>query len=119
MAKLTAHGTELLRYFSTRYRALLSVRSDGVTLVRRTFHGWKVLGRKKPDVSMERWLEAKRKQFEAEPAWARECRSIPSYLTLEEWVRKDRCETPSGDVVETDGRGPDGAPSWLSALGMI
>jgi len=44
----------------------------------------------------------------------------PSQSDLEGWVSDDGgCETVSGDWVEPDGWGPDGAPSWLLALRMI
>lgn len=43
----------------------------------------------------------------------------PSQQDLEEWSEDSGCETISGDWVEPDGWGPDGAPSWLLALGLI
>lgn len=38
---------------------------------------------------------------------------------LEAWAGDSVCETVTGDTVEPDGTGADGAPSWLLALGMI
>jgi len=45
VAKLSAHGTELVRYFSPRKRALISVRSDGTTFCRRPYLDWKIYSR--------------------------------------------------------------------------
>lgn len=44
---------------------------------------------------------------------------IPDVEALEEWAHDTVCETPTGDTVEPDGYGPDGAPSWLLILGLI
>lgn len=57
------------------------------------------------------------------------CESLPNYFAndferpsmeqLGEWVNDGVCESLTGDTVEPDGWGPDGAPSWLLALRMI
>lgn len=119
MAKLTAHGDEIARYFSPRRRALVSVRSDGVSLIRRVGTGWKVLARKKAEIPLDEWRTRKLEAIAALPTWARECRALPSWHTLESAVTDGVCESVTGDNVEPDGHGPDGAPSWLLALGMI
>lgn len=119
MATLQAHGTELHRYFSTAARGLLSVRSDGTTLVRRVGDGWKVYRRKRADVTMETWTEYKRQKFASLPAWKRECTELPALHELEQWVSDSVCESPTGHTVEPDGAGPDGVPSWLVCLGLI
>lgn len=38
---------------------------------------------------------------------------------LEHWAYDSVCESVTGDDVEPDGEGPDGAPSWLRALCLI
>lgn len=43
----------------------------------------------------------------------------PNLEAMEEWVNDGIAETVTGDRTEPDGYGPDGAPSWLLALGMI
>lgn len=119
MAKLSAHGQEFARYFSMRRRALLAFFPDGVTLIRRPFHGWKVYSRTKPGVDLAAWKADKLAKIAALPRWMRECRSLPSMASLERMAAGDDCETVSGDSIEPDGTGADGAPSWLRALGMI
>lgn len=53
------------------------------------------------------------------PAWALKVKSMPSIRTLEEWVSDCGCETVTGEWVEPDGIGRDGAPAWLRTLRMI
>ena len=43
----------------------------------------------------------------------------PSVATMEKWMDSGIARTVTGDKTEPDGYGPDGAPSWLLALGMI
>lgn len=43
----------------------------------------------------------------------------PSPGTLEKWERDGYAKTVTGERVEPDGTGSDGAPSWLLAGGMI
>jgi len=120
MAKLSAHGTEIIRYFSPTRYALLSVRSDGHTLARTPYSdGWKLHRRKKADVQLADWQARKLAHANSLPAWCRAVTGMPSLRQLEEWASEGTCETPTGDTVETDGEGPDGAPSWLRALGLI
>lgn len=120
MAKLSAHGAELVRYFDPRRHCLISCRVDGVRLMRSVYSGgWKVAGRRKPSVSLADWSAAKLAYVATLPVWARECKSLPSEASLREWSMDSVCETLSGDTVEPDGYGSDGAPSWLIALGMI
>jgi hypothetical protein len=78
MAKLSAHGTELVRYFSPRKRALVSVRSDGVTLHRTPYSNWKIFSRKKSEVTLADWQHGKYAIFSQLPRWARRCKSLPS-----------------------------------------
>lgn len=120
MARLSAHGKELFRYLSPKYRALVAVYADGTILKRSPFTGgWKVMARKRPEIALEEWVAKKQERYAALPAWVKEVKSIPSLRTLQEWEDDGRCETPTGHVVEPDGHGPDGVPSWLLALGMI
>ncbi len=119
MAQIQNHGPELYRYFSTSRRALVSVCADGVNLYRTPWHGWRILSRKKKDVSLSQWTEGKRKLVEGLKPWQRSVKSLPSLATLERWGNDCMCETVTGDEVEPDGVGPDGSPSWLLVLGMI
>lgn len=120
MAKLSAHGTELFRYLSPKYRALVAVCADGTVLTRSPFtNGWKVLARKRPEIKLEDWVAKKRERYCALPAWIKEVKSIPSLRMLQKWEDDGWCETPTGHVVEPDGRGPDGVPSWFLLLGLI
>lgn len=43
----------------------------------------------------------------------------PSRAKLAEWLAHGTSETVTGKVVEVDGWGPDGSPSWLLVLGMV
>jgi hypothetical protein len=43
----------------------------------------------------------------------------PSMGTLERWTSDGVAKTVTGERVEPDGHGSDGAPSWLLALGYI
>ncbi len=43
----------------------------------------------------------------------------PSLSTMERWSNDGVAKTVTGDRTEPDGYGPDGAPSWLLALGLI
>lgn len=43
----------------------------------------------------------------------------PSERTMMKWENDGYCKTVTGERVEPDGRGTDGAPSWLLAAGMI
>ena len=55
-SELDASGSELHRYFSVARGALISVRSNGVTLCRQVDDEWKVLSRKKGDVPLAQWV---------------------------------------------------------------
>jgi len=43
----------------------------------------------------------------------------PDEDTLWSWIADGICETLRGEPVDLDGRGPDGCPSWMLALGLI
>lgn len=118
MAKLSAHGRELTRYLR-RNGVLCAVMEDGVTLGRTIGSGWKVYRRKRPEIAIEEWRRVKLEKISALPAWQRECKSLPSMNTIQEWISDSVCESVTGDTVEPDGHGPDGAPSWLLVCGMI
>jgi len=59
-SELHANGTELRRYFSIARGALISVRSNGVTLCRQVDDDWKVLSRKKAECSLAQWMANKK-----------------------------------------------------------
>lgn len=121
MAKLSAHGHELYRYFSPDYRGLLSIRSDGVTLIRYPGSNWKVKKRKKADVSFEQWRAGRADTYARHPKWARDCQTLPSVEEITDWSTDSVCESVYGNTVEPDynGSGSDLSPSWLVALGYI
>lgn len=113
-------AAEFLRYFSLRYHGLMSCRNDGtVMILRLEDEDWKLFGRKKPEVALEDWIADSRKMVAALPAWCQKVTELPSLEKIEEWTFDGDVETPSGDTVDPDGVGPDGAPSWLRCLGMV
>jgi len=118
MAKISIHGTEIARCLVNG--RLVSVRSDG-TVLHMDVHDrkWRIRGTKKPSLTLAEWTEKKKEWAESLPFWARNVKSLPSHRRLAEWASDSVCETVTGDTVEPDGTGPDGAPSWLVALGMI
>ena len=114
-----ANGSELHRYFSIARGALISVRSNGVTLCRQVDDDWKVLSRKKVDCSLAQWVANKKAALNSLGRWQLEVEALPSMQELMAWDEDGICETPTGDRVEPDGTGPDGVPSWLRALRLI
>ena len=118
-SELDSQGAELHRYFSIARGALISVRSDGVTLCRHVEEEWKVLSRKKVDVPLSQWLINKKASVCALAPWQLEVDDLPSLQDLMAWNEDGICETPTGHRVEPDGTGPDGVPSWLLALRLI
>ena len=108
------------RYFDPKRRALAAIAREGAVLTQSIEdEDWKVSARKKADLPLEEWLEIKRKAFLSIPAWASEIQELPSLDEVKNWIIDSVCETPTGNYVEPDGHGPDGAPSWLLALGLI
>ncbi len=117
---ITAEYGPEIGHFLTERGALYSIRATGVTLMKTiTTSDWVVALRKKPEVPLATWLSNKRKAIAALPAWQLACDQLPSMEELQEWAADGICETPTGDRVEPDGHGPDGAPSWLLLLGFI
>ena len=117
--ELEANGLELHRYFSVARGALISIRSNGVTLCRQVDDDWKVLSRKKAECSLAQWVTNKKAALILLDRWQLEVNELPSMQELMEWDEDGICETPTGYRVEPDGTGPDGVPSWLRALRMI
>ena len=97
----------------------MSVMSDGVTLIRRVGGTWKVYSRKKPEVSMDVWKASVEARYDKIAPWKKQIKSLPTLQTLDKWSRDCVCSTPTGHMVEPDGIGPDGVPSWLVILGVI
>ena len=113
-------GTEVLRFFSVKDCALISVRDNGTTWFLRPFaDDWIHKATKKPEVDLASWLDQKRDVAASQPSWARNIKALPQPEEIQEWGNDCICETPTGHTVEPDGIGPDGAPSWLRALGLI
>ncbi len=117
----TATPKEVLRYFSPKGFRLVSVRSDGSTMLLEVGGEWKPAKGIKahPDKSVEQYIAHMREQASLLPRWAQEVRELPSMADLKEAFYDGICPTTTGDDVEPDGYGPDGAPSWLRALGLI
>ncbi len=119
MEKISIHGKEIARYFSTKYCGLISIRANGVTLIQYPDTDWEVLSYKREDASLENWTKGKL-EFVAElPEWKVGIKSLPSLDTIAEWMGDSICETVTGEIIEPDGVGSDGAPSWLLALGLM
>jgi len=120
MATLSKQGNELYRFFSTKYRGLMSVRDNGTVLIRTPWSNrWKIAFRKKPEVSSETWIQSKKENYHTIAEWKKQIKSIPSLEMLKEWDHDGICETPTGHRVEPDGIGPDGVPSWLRVFSII
>ena len=119
LSELDANGTELHRYLSVTRGALISVRSNGVTLCRQVDDDWKVLSRKKGDCSLAQWVANQKAALGSLSRWQLEIEELPSMQELMAWNEDGICETPTGHRVEPDGTGPDGVPSWLRALRLI
>ena len=107
-------GSELHRYFSIARGALISVRSNGVTLCRQVDDEWRVLSRKKGDVPLAQWVVNKQAALCNLARWQLGVDELPSMHDLMAWNEDGICETPTGHRVE-----PDGVPSWLRALRLI
>ena len=118
-SELDANGPELHRYFSVARGALISVRSNGVTLCRQVDDGWRVLSRKKVDAPLAQWVVNKQAALSDLARWQLDVDELPSMQDLMAWNEDGICETPTGHRVEPDGTGPDGVPSWLRALRSI
>ena len=119
VSELDANGSELHRYFSVARGALISIRSNGVTLCRQVDDDWKVLSRKKAECSLAQWVANKKASLSSLARWQLEVEELPSLQELMAWNDDGICETPTGHRVEPDGTGPDGVPSWLRALRLI
>ena len=117
--ELDANGSELHRYFSVARGALISIRSNGVTLCRQVDDDWKVLSRKTAECSLAQWVTNKKASLSSLRRWQLEIEELPSLQELMAWNEDGICETPTGHRVEPDGTGPDGVPSWLRALRLI
>lgn len=109
---------EFLRYFCLKRGALLSYRTDGTVHIRYIGEHWQLMATKKPEIDLDEWIERKRAEASNLPVWCRDVTELPSMDALCAWMYDATCETPTGHVVEPDGIGPDGAPSWLRALGL-
>ena len=60
ICELEPNGSEMHRYFSVARGALISIRSNGVTLCRQVDDDWKVLSRKKAECSLAQWVANKK-----------------------------------------------------------
>jgi hypothetical protein len=120
MAKLSAHGDVLIRFLSPR-GCLKAYCADGKVLARTVYsNGWKLAGKLKPNITpAEAAANVRRFYTQNGEPWRLDIKSIPSQCTLERWNEDGGCETVTGEWVEPDGVGSDGAPSWLRAMALI
>lgn len=113
------HGGEFARYLDQN-GYLYSLCNDGVVLGKSVHHPkWCVARRKKPEVDLATWKPHKIERLVELPAWRRNVKCLPSMKQLDHWAYDSVCQSVTGDDVEPDGEGPDGAPSWLRALCLI
>lgn len=119
MATLSKQGNELFKYFSPRYRGMISVRDNGNTLIKRFgADKWKLLSSKKKELSLEEWTANKLKAKDQLPAWLLAVERVPFESEMREWNTNGVYKTPTGEDVEVDGVGSDGVPSWPALLGL-
>lgn len=119
MATLSKQGNEVIRYLSTKRRGLISVRDNGTILRKTPFSPtWKIVARKKPEVTDARWIEINRELYDKLRPWQRVTR-IPSYTTIQRWSYDGISETPLGNRVEPDGFDHEGAPAWTLFFGLL
>ena len=120
MAKLSAHGTELFRYFSTKERGLISVRSDGYALVRYPGSNWQLRFKRKAGSSLDDWETFWKGVYERLASWKKRVDHLPTLEQLQAWSLDSVCETTDGLDLEPDYRGDrEHGPSWLVALGYV
>ncbi|MDD2878332.1 MAG: hypothetical protein PHT60_14030 [Acidiphilium sp.] len=111
---------ERYRFFSVKLHRLISYREDGAVYVREVGSDWVRTRAPAATVAIrvERFARAARAITNL-PAWAQTITDLPSMAEIERWVSDSVVEATDGEDVEPDGHSPDGAPSWLLALGMI
>ncbi len=111
---------EFARFFSTKYRGLVSYRRDGHILIKRIGDGgFLPFLQKKDEIPLDEWIARKQQEISVVPAWCLQVSALPSIEELDERSSDSVVETPTGYAVEPDGTGPDGVPSWLRCLGLI
>jgi hypothetical protein len=93
---LDANGLELHRYFSVARGALVSVRSNGVTLCRQVDDEWRVLSRKKAECPLAQWVANKKASLGSLHRWQLEVDELPSLRQLTAWNEDGICATPTG-----------------------
>jgi len=111
---------ERYRFFSIKLHRLISYREDGAVYVREIGSDW-VRTRAPAEtiaVRVERFARAANAITNL-LAWARSITDLPTMTEIERWSTDSVVEATDGEEVEPDGHSPDGAPSWLLALGMI
>lgn len=111
---------ERYRFFSVKLHRLVSYREDGAVYVREVGSDW--IRTRAPAESVairvERFARAATAITNL-PAWARSITDLPPMADIERWATDSVVEATDGEEVEPDGHSPDGAPSWLLALGLI
>jgi hypothetical protein len=113
------YGKEIARYLNDKGQ-LCAVFDDGTTLFQTVDNlEWRVRSRIRKGVPLEEWRKAKLDKIRAMEPWRLEIRELPDFEQVQHWVMDSVCETTTGDDIEPDGIGPDGAPSWLVALCLI
>lgn len=111
---------EHCRYFNAKLSRLVSYRADGAVYVREAMGEWRRTRApaETEAIKIERFARAAI-TISLMPAWALAITDLPSEAEIAAWVTDSVVEATDGEEVEPDGYSPDGAPSWLLALGMI
>jgi hypothetical protein len=98
----------------------VSYRADGAVYVREAMSAWRRTRApaETEAIKIERFARAAT-TISLMPAWARTITDLPTEAEISSWVIDAVVEATDGEEVEPDGYSPDGAPSWLLALGLV
>jgi hypothetical protein len=111
---------EHCRYFNANLFRLMSYRADGAVYVREAMSAWRRTRAPAENeaIRIERFARAAT-TISLMPAWARTITDLPTEAEISSWITDSVVEATDGEKVEPDGYSPDGAPSWLLALGLV
>lgn len=111
-------GHELFRFYYPPGRALISVHDDG-RVYSRKYGGLTVLAHVAPqDRELSDWLAVWQGLRGEGPAWARYVDELPARAMVSQWKLSGMAMTPSGFMVEIGLAAMDGAPDWITLLGL-
>ena len=108
---------ELGRYLHRGFQC--RIMKNGVVLGRFPDGAWVPYATRRDDITLEEWLAEATKALENAPDWVK-VQELPTIAQVADWMLdpSGMCPTPTGYIVAWDGKGPDGSPSWLVALGL-